>query len=433
MVEFRMPQFGMGMTDGTITVWHHAEGDAITMGEPLLEIEAAKTTVEVPAPASGILSRILVKADQNVPVHTPIAIIEDGLATTPLPTAIAGQREDAHSPLTLPNSSSQRASPLARRTAERAGVDLVGVVGSGVGGKVVAADVMRAAAERNVLKVQIEPRARRAAKELGIDLTLVTGSGPNGRIIEEDVRTWKAPSTEPMAPSAIASPVGGRAVKHTGMRRTIASRLTESKQSVPHFYLKASCEVDLLLALRRQINAGYPEAKVSLNDFVVRAVALALRRVPEANVSWTEQAMLHFDQIDLSVAVATPRGLVTPVVRAVDAKPIVALAGEIRALAARGREGKLRPDEYEGGSATISNLGMYGTEEFAAIINPPQASILAIGAAEKRAIVRDDLVVPATIMTVTLSVDHRAIDGAVAAELLKAFRLLIEQPALILA
>lgn len=431
MLEFRMPQFGMGMTDGTIIRWHKAEGDSIEAGEPLLDVEAAKTTVEVPAPAKGVLARIVVAADGNVPVNSVIAMIaqpgegQGDLVPGADNNENAGPGEGARAPVV----DRVRATPLARRTAERDGVDLGSIQGSGVRGKVRLCDL--AAGERE--KVQIEPRARRAARELDVDLSMLAGSGPNGRVIEQDVRDAAAARRSAEVETRPPAPAAGRLEKHSMMRRTIARRLTESKQTVPHFYLRASCEVGALLALRAQINDGQTEAKLSINDFVVRAAALALRQTPAANLSWTDEGMLHYDSVDIAVAVSTPRGLVTPVVRDVDAKPIRLLSQEIRDLAARGREGKLSPDEYRGGSSSVSNLGMYGTEEFSAIINPPQASIFAVGASEQRPVVRDGAVVPAWVMAVTLSVDHRAIDGAVGAQLLAAFKRLIEHPAQILA
>lgn len=427
-MEMRMPQYGMGMTDGTVIVWHKREGDTLIEGEPLLDIEAAKTTVEVMSPASGVLAKILVPTDTSVPVNTPIAWIETSAGasaqrSSPL-LAVSGEGASAPAAPT-------KVTPLARRAAERLGLDLAEVKGSGSRGRMKALDVARAA--EGLCSLQIEPRARRAAKELGVDLLRVTGSGPGGRIIEEDVRAHAAMALEPQLPETPREPVAeGRSVPHSAMRRTVAARLSESKSTVPHFYMRATCEVGGLLVLRRQLNDAFSHARVSVNDLIVRAVALSLQRVPAANVAWTDAAMLQFDRVDVSVAVATPRGLITPIVRDADRKPITALAAEMRDLVERARAGKLAPHEYQGGCSSVSNLGMYGVEEFTAIINPPQATVFAIGAAEDRAVVRDGSLVAATVMTVNLSIDHRAIDGAIAAELLASFKSLIEQPALIL-
>lgn len=455
MIEIRLPQFGMGMSDGTIIKWHKAEGDEVTKGEPFCDIEAAKTTVEFEAPETGILSKIAVAIDQNVPVNTVIAQIDViGSATleTVAETAVA-----EGSGVAVEEFSSLKASPLARRHAEQNGVDLSAVQGSGPRGKIMRADLRNEAAATIDAEpdVQIEPRARRVARELNVDLADIVGTGPGGRIVAEDVdafaksarTTAPTPATEekPMTTAAADAPkpglirqdaspaeTGDVEIPHSMMRRTIARRLTESKSTVPHFYLKGSCRIDALLALRAQVNEG-TDIKVSVNDLVVRAVALALKAVPDANVAWGEKTITKFAHVDVAVAVATPRGLVTPIVRKVDMKPIRQIATEIKDLARRGKDGKLTPEEYQGGNTSVSNLGMFGVEEFSAILNPPQSSIFAVGAGLEQPIIVGGKVEAATMMSVTISLDHRAVDGAVGAQLLAAFKNLIETPARILA
>jgi pyruvate dehydrogenase E2 component (dihydrolipoamide acetyltransferase) len=292
------------------------------------------------------------------------------------------------------------------------------------------------------------PLARRLAKQAGIDLAKVVGSGPNGRIVRADLdkapklKSQPAPAAKAVAPPPVAPAKGQDARRladllgmaytarpNSGFRKTVARRLTEAKQTIPHFYLTVDCRIDALLDLRRHFNEGAESAgKVSVNDFVIRAAALALRKVPDANVSWTEEAILAYQDVDISVAVATPNGLITPIVKQADTKGLRQIAAEMRDLAQRARDGKLKPQDYQGGTFSISNLGMYGVREFAAVINPPQSCILAVGNGEPRAVVVDGQIVPATMMSCTLSVDHRAVDGALGAEYLAAFKVLVESP-----
>jgi pyruvate dehydrogenase E2 component (dihydrolipoamide acetyltransferase) len=444
-LEIRLPQFGMGMTDGTIIAWHKQPGDYVEKGEPLCDVEAAKTTVEYEAPESGRLERILVQVDENVPVNTILCelIVGAGAAApaeTPEAkegTGVAAIAEEADVPAGA-ITAAPKATPLARRSAESQGIDLANVDGTGARGRILRKDVPeRQAAAPDV---QIEPRARKAARDLGVHLATVQGSGPNGRIVAEDIapaaEKKAAPAAAPVpaaaAAEAPAEAQGFTEIPHSMMRRTIARRLTESKQQVPHFYVKASCRIDALLQLRKEIN-GTSEAKVSVNDLVVRAVALALIEVPDANVAWGEKALRKYEGVDVAVAVATPRGLVTPIVRAVETKTIRQISAEVKDLAERAKQGKLKPEEYQGGNTSVSNLGMFGVEEFSAILNPPQSSIFAVGAGEERVIVVDGMLAVATMMNVVISVDHRAVDGAVAAQLLAAFKRLIETPSKILA
>jgi pyruvate dehydrogenase E2 component (dihydrolipoamide acetyltransferase) len=281
----------------------------------------------------------------------------------------------------------------------------------------------------------MSPLVRRLAAERGLDLSTVTGSGPGGRIVRRDIESLSAPApaapTAPAAAPAAAADGSYTDVPHTGMRRAIARRLVESKSTVPHFYLVADCRVDALLEFRQRINETAP-SKISVNDFVVKAAAAAFRAVPEANAIWTEDATRRFERVDIAVAVAIDGGLITPVVRGVERMSLSSVSASIKELAERGRAGKLKQDEIEGGSFSVSNLGMYGTQEFSAIINPPHAGILAVGAARKAPVVVDDEIVVGTVMTVTLSADHRVLDGALAAQWLAAFVGLIENPVAIL-
>jgi pyruvate dehydrogenase E2 component (dihydrolipoamide acetyltransferase) len=274
--------------------------------------------------------------------------------------------------------------------------------------------------------------ARRLAKQRGIDLNTLIGTGPNGRIVKRDIEAVSAVvvSSPVMAQPSTVSPstLGDyNEVPHSGMRRTIARRLTESKSTIPHFYLSVDCRMDRLMSLRSDINTAMPR-KISVNDFIVRAVAVALSEVPQANVSWTENAMRQYTQADIAVAVSTDFGLITPIVRAADRKSLSMISQEIADLAARARASQLRPDEYQGGSFSVSNLGMFGVSEFSAIINPPQAAILAVGVTQQVPVVEDGAVKIASVMRCTLSVDHRAIDGALAAHWLAAFKRLLENP-----
>ncbi|HRN61347.1 MAG TPA: 2-oxo acid dehydrogenase subunit E2, partial [Luteimonas sp.] len=281
---------------------------------------------------------------------------------------------------------------------------------------------------QSTARVFASPLARRLARERGIDLSGVSGSGPRGRIVKRDLDAMKPVPAAAVA--AAASPAGEsayREIPHSGMRRTIARRLSESKATIPHFYLSVDCRVDRLLALRGEFNASAPR-KVSINDFIVRAVALALREVPEANVAWTDTALRQFAHADIAIAVATDEGLITPIVRAADTKSVSAISAEIADLAERARAGRLKPSEYQGGSFSVSNLGMYGVDEFAAIVNPPQAAILAVGAVQQKPVVENGALACGSVLRCTLSVDHRAIDGALAGRWLAEFRRVLEAP-----
>ena len=416
-INILMPALSPTMTEGNLAKWLKSEGDAVEAGEIIAEIETDKATMEVEAVDEGVLGKIVVpEGSEGVAVNAVIGVLlsegEDAGAIGDVP-APAAKLEPGAEP-------APEAPPIAESVAERA------PAGPAPGERVAAS-----------------PLARRMAAQAGLDLSAIQGSGPKGRIVKADIEAVlaggaAAPSPAPASapPSApVAAPSAeDRTVRLSTMRRVIADRMTESKATVPHFYLTVDCEVDELLKVRREINDRIEGAKVSVNDIVIRACALALREVPAANVSWAgEGTMTQHGSIDISVAVAVPGGLVTPIVRNADAKGLVGIAAEMKELAARAREGKLLPDEYQGGSFSISNLGMYGVKSFDAVINPPQACILAVGAAEPRPVVRDGEIVPATVMSCTLSVDHRVVDGAIGAELLGAIKRNIEYPPAMLA
>lgn len=416
--EIMMPELSPSMTEGNLVQWLKREGDSVEVGEVLLEIETDKALVEFEAPTRGTLARVMVPAgSQNVKVGTTLAwLIQAGEA------APAGTSE----------APCEAGAPASQALVAQVPTDAV---------------APRLAAPDNASdRVASSPLARRLAKLHGLSLAAIRGSGPRGRVVQVDIESAlraneagptpvaaAGKQTAPTLAPTLSPPVAPDArphedIAHTNTRRVIAQRLSESKQQAPHFYLTIDCQIDPLLALRAQVNAAQPERKVSVNDLIVRAVAVALRRVPAANASWTDNAIRRWKDVDLSIAVATPAGLITPVLRQADTKTLGALSAEIQELAGRARQGRLQPAEYQGGGFSISNLGMFGVREFAAILNPPQACILAIGAGEQRAVVRDGVLAVATMMTCTLSVDHRVVDGAVGAEFLAAFKGLIEQP-----
>lgn len=398
----KLPSVAADTSGGTLHQWLKQEGDTVAVGDALAEIETEKAIVEINAEHAGVLGRIVVQAGAaSVPVNTVIGVL-------------LAQGEDA--------------SGIDRALAEAGAAATPSAAPAPT-----AAPAPAPAAETPAPAARLfaSPLARRLAAQWRIDLQSVAGTGPRGRIVRRDVEAARerAPAA---APSPLAARPAARRVPHTGMRRAIARRLTESKQNVPHFYLTVDCRMDALLALRAQANQG-GAVKLSVNDFIVRAAALALREVPEVNASWHEDAVEYHAGADISVAVATDGGLVTPIVRDADVKPLSAIAGEIVELAARAKVNRLKPEEFTGGSLTVSNLGMYGIGQFAAIINPPQAAILAVGAAERRPVVDENgALAVASVMTVTLSADHRVVDGAVGARWLAALRKLLENPVRIL-
>ena len=457
-INILMPALSPTMEKGNLARWLKKEGDAIKSGDIIAEIETDKATMEVEAVDDGILAKILVaEGTADVPVNQLIALIasdgEDAKAVAaggaspapaPLPSASpppapqGGGMTPASTPAPVPASTAPSSSPLAGEVPAKPGV---GASASGA-------------------KLFASPLARRIAKDAGLDLASIAGSGPHGRIVERDVMAAKAGGTAkaasapaPVAAAAPARPAAAPAsmsdetikkffvpgsyddIPHDNMRKTIAKRLTEAKATIPHFYLTVDCELDALLKLREQINAsapgakdGKPSFKVSVNDMVIKALAMALVRVPDANATFTEGSMLKHKHADVSVAVSIPGGLITPVIRAADTKTLSTIANEMKDFAQRAKDRKLKPEEYQGGTTAVSNLGMFGIKDFCAVINPPQSSILAVGAGEQRAVVKGGQVVVATVMSVTISCDHRAIDGALGAQLISAFKQLIENP-----
>ena len=401
-----MPEVAANATQVTLQTWIKKEGEVVAVGDCLAEIETDKAIVEFNADRAGVMGPTLIQAGQEVEVGSPIGVLLDVGETSVNVSALLAKTGDNVGVPLLPNpSTSEPAAPPTLLS----------------GSKVTPSH-----------RVFVSPLARRLAKQRGIDLNTLIGSGPNGRIVKRDIEAGSAVvvSSPVMAQPSTVSPstLGDYTeVPHSGMRRTIARRLTESKSTIPHFYLSVDCRMDRLMSLRSEINTAMPR-KISVNDFIVRAVAVALREVPQANVGWTENAMRQYTQADIAIAVSTDFGLITPIVRAADRKSLSMISQEIADLAERARASQLRPDEYQGGSFSVSNLGMFGVSEFSAIINPPQAAILAVGMTQQVPVVEDGAVKIASVMRCTLSVDHRAIDGALAAQWLAAFKRLLENP-----
>jgi pyruvate dehydrogenase E2 component (dihydrolipoamide acetyltransferase) len=410
-IEILMPALSPTMSEGTLARWLKKEGEAVKSGEAIAEIETDKATMEFEAAEDGVLGRILVPGGTaGVKVNQPIALLlEEGEDKAALDKAPAPVRSAA-----VP-----AAPVVAAPVEERAG--------------------RPRSMEGEGHRLFASPLARRIARDAGLDLATVTGSGPHGRIVKADVEAAAAtprpaaPARSagvPPAPKPLPAPFepAYEAIPNSSMRKVIARRLTEAKSTIPHFYLSIDCELDALLKVRAELNGRSDAYKLSVNDFVVRAVALALKKVPAANASWGEEAIKRYTDIDISVAVATPNGLITPIVHHADHKGLAQISNEMKVLAGKARDGKLKPEEFQGGGFTISNLGMFGIKDFAAIINPPQGCILAVGAGEQRPVVKAGALAIATVMTCTLSVDHRVVDGAVGAEFLSAFKKLIEDP-----
>lgn len=426
----KLPSVAADASGGILHQWLKQEGDRVAVGDALAEVETEKAIVEINAEQAGVLGRIVVQAGPaSVPINTVIGVlIADGEDAAAIDRALAEQggakvAAGAAAGQAAGNAATGAASASASASASQPAGNTAAH----------AAHSAPSAAAVPGGRLFASPVARRLAAQWHVDLLGVTGTGPHGRIVRRDVEAARdrAPAAAPAA-APLAGRPAARRVPHTGMRRAIARRLTESKQHVPHFYLTVDCRMDALLALRAQANHG-GAVKLSVNDFIVRAAALALREVPEVNASWHDDDIEYHAGADISVAVATDGGLVTPIVRDADVKSLSAVAAEIVELAKRAKVNRLKPEEFTGGSLTVSNLGMYGISQFAAIINPPQAAILAVGAAERRPVVdADGQLVAATVMTVTLSADHRVVDGAVGARWLAAFRALIENPVRIL-
>jgi pyruvate dehydrogenase E2 component (dihydrolipoamide acetyltransferase) len=461
-INILMPALSPTMEKGNLAKWLKKEGEKVKPGDVIAEIETDKATMEVEAVDEGTLAKIVVpEGTTDVPVNQLIAVLagegEDAKAAAssagsapapkPTPTSAPSPQPSPSRGEGVPAASAAPAAASASVAAPRSTSPQGGEGASGAG-----AEAPKSNGQGRIFS---SPLARRLAKEAGIDLSRIAGSGPHGRVVARDIAAAKegkglkapagAPSSAPAAPIAPAlSDDKVRAlfeegsyevVPHDNMRRVIAQRLTQSTQNIPHFYLTIDCVIDKLMAAREEINVsapknkeGKPAYKLSVNDFVVKALALALQKIPNANVSWTESGMLKHKHSDVGVAVALPGGLITPIVRNAETKSLSTISNELKDMVARARTRKLKPQEYQGGTTAVSNLGMYGIKDFTAVINPPHATILAAGAAEERAIVRKGQIVAAHVMSVTLSCDHRAVDGALGAELIGAFKALIENP-----
>jgi pyruvate dehydrogenase E2 component (dihydrolipoamide acetyltransferase) len=402
-----MPALSPTMTEGTLARWLKKEGDTVRAGDVIAEIETDKATMEVEAVDEGVLGRILVAdGTEGVKVNEPIAVL-----------VAAGEAVPAKGAAVAPPAPAPVLAPAVKPAASAA-----------------------PAAPSSGDRVFASPLARRMAAQSGLSLTGIAGSGPNGRIVKADIdaalakpgaAAAAAPAPKPSAPVAITAP--HTLLPHTSIRKVIARRLTEAKSTIPHFYASMDIELDALLKLRADLNARSPKDgagafKLSVNDLLIKAAAIAIRRVPKVNASWTDEAIVLYDDVDISVAVSIPDGLITPIVRKADQKGLTAISTEMKDLATRAKAGKLKPEEFQGGGFSISNMGMYGVSSFSAIINPPQAGILAVAAGQPRAVVKDGALAVATVMTCTLSVDHRVIDGALGAEWLTVFKAVVEDP-----
>jgi pyruvate dehydrogenase E2 component (dihydrolipoamide acetyltransferase) len=437
-MDVLMPQLGETVAEGKITKWFKSAGEQVKPGDNLFEIETDKVSMEVPSTTTGMLAEIRVPAGDVAPVGAIVAVIADGSPAQPSrPAAATPPPASAVKPVASP-AVTAAAAPVAQPRQDSLPIKLDPFFE-------VRTPDRNFGPARLSGGITITPLARRLAAESGIDLSRLRGSGPHGRIVAHDVETAPRPADAPLAsragPSAdevkaLFAPDAYEEVPLDGMRRTIAARLTQAIQTIPHFYLTADVEIDRLTRLREEANLGAPKDKdggaafkLSLNDFIIRALALALQRVPAANAAWAGDRILRFKHADIGVAVALDGGLITPIIRGAETKSVSAISAEMKELSARARDKKLKPADYQGGSAAISNLGMYGVREFSAIINPPHATILAVGAARRQAIERPDGGVAfASVLAVTLSCDHRVLDGAVGAELLAAFKAFVEMP-----
>ena len=434
--EVILPKVDMDMATGQISRWYVEDGATVKKGDVLFEIETDKAAMEIESPASGIIRDITGREGIDIPVGEAVAWIyaegetrsearrespseRRGTLEEPLPDTIAEKTNMAaavQAPGTVEAAKhgAARATPLARRLAREAGLQIPAITGSGPRGRIVRADVEAAVVAAKSVPVQ---------RSVGAE-TSVSCSKPKPASDDQVMKLFEPDSYD--------------LIPHDNMRRTIARRLVEAKSTIPHFYLTLDCELDALLALRAQLNAAAPRVitekgdapayKLSVNDMIIKAMALALRDVPSANVSWTEAGMLRHKHVDVGVAVSIPGGLITPIIRRADVKTLSVISNEMRDLAVRARTRKLKPEEYQGGTTAVSNLGMFGVRDFAAVINPPHASILAVGAGEERAVAKGGELRVATVMSVTLSTDHRAVDGALAAEVIRSFKRYIEDP-----
>ncbi|MBY5798562.1 pyruvate dehydrogenase complex dihydrolipoamide acetyltransferase [Rhizobium leguminosarum] len=444
-INITMPALSPTMEEGNLSKWLVKEGDKVKSGDVIAEIETDKATMEVEAVDEGTVAKLVVAAGtEGVKVNALIAVLAADGEDVSAAASAAGSAAPA-----------PKADGAAAPRAEAAPAPAPSAPAPAAAPASVSSDGSRTFSS---------PLARRLAKEAGIDLSAVAGSGPHGRVVKSDIEAAVAgggakaaapaaaasASQAPAAPApAAAAPKGAseeavlklfepgsyELVPHDGMRKTIAKRLVESKQTIPHFYVSVDCELDALLALRAQLNdaaprkdGGAPAYKLSVNDMVIKAMALSLRDVPDANVSWTDNNMVKHKHADVGVAVSIPGGLITPIIRKAEQKTLSVISNEMRDLGKRAKDRKLKPEEYQGGTSSVSNMGMMGVKVFSAVINPPHATILAVGAGEQRVVVKKGEMAIATVMSVTLSTDHRCVDGALGAELLQAFKGYIENP-----
>jgi len=440
-INITMPALSPTMEEGKLAKWLVKEGDTISAGDIIAEIETDKATMEVEAVDEGTIGKIVVpEGTDAVKVNELIAVVlEDGEDASAIDAGGAAPASATAAPAATPAPAVAETAPAAAPSAPAG----------------------PAPAASDGTRIFSSPLARRLAKLNGLDLAQISGTGPHGRIVKKDIEAALEKGVGKAAPAASASAPASAApasaaapssmssdqvlklfdddsyelVPHDGMRKTIAKRLTESKQTIPHFYVSVDCELDSLLALRAQLNGaaptdkdGKPAYKLSVNDMTIKALALALRDVPDANVSWTDDNMVKHKHADVGVAVSIPGGLITPIVRQAEMKPLSVISNEMKDLGKRAKDRKLKPDEYQGGTTAVSNMGMMGVKDFSAVVNPPHATILAVGAGEQRPVVKDGALAIATVMTVTLSTDHRCVDGALGAELLAAFKGYIQNP-----
>ncbi|WMT90487.1 pyruvate dehydrogenase complex dihydrolipoamide acetyltransferase [Pelagibacterium sp. H642] len=450
-INITMPALSPTMEEGTLAKWHVKEGDTVSSGDVIAEIETDKATMEVEAVDEGTIGKILVaEGSENVKVNAVIAVLlEEGESADAIGDTSSGQTE-------VEKSEEAPKVSQADEKAEAKAEDTPKAPSSSSDAKPAPEPLPAPKTDGN--RIFASPLARRLAKEANIDLSAISGSGPKGRVVKADIEKAKKdgvpskPSAAPAQGAQLAAGLGKNQVlamyeegsydlvPADGMRKTVAARLTESKQTVPHFYLTIDCRIDNLMKAREEINAaapkdkdGKPAYKLSVNDFIMKAWAIALQQVPQANATWAGDAILYHHRSDVAVAVAVPGGLFTPVVKSCDQKTLRQISDEVKDLATRARNKKLAPHEYQGGSTAVSNLGMYGVKHFGAVINPPHGTILAVGAGEERVYAEKGQVKTGQFMTVTLSCDHRSVDGALGAELLAAFRKLIETPVMMLA
>ncbi|WP_175869127.1 pyruvate dehydrogenase complex dihydrolipoamide acetyltransferase [Bartonella gabonensis] len=440
-IKITMPALSPTMEEGNLTKWNIKEGDKVSSGDVIAEIETDKATMEVEAVDDGTVAKIVVPAGtQGVKVNALIVVL-------------AEEGEDLAEAATVAEETSASIKQEAKGIKQVDSLKQMDSKGTKMSHESSVQQLIQQ--DEKGIRLFASPLARRLASQAGLDLSLISGSGPHGRIIKRDVEKAMGGDLSQASYSSQIGEGGAAGVSekqilqlfkedeyiftsHNNMRKTIATRLVESKQRVPHFYVSVDCELDALLALRAQLNAAAPmvktseEAKptykLSVNDMVIKAVALSLKAVPDANVSWLEGGMLHHKHCDVGVAVSIPDGLITPIIRHAEEKPLSLISKEMKDFAKRARERKLKMEEYQGGTTAVSNMGMYGVKSFSAILNPPHATIFAIGAGEQRAVVKNGALAVATVMTVTLSVDHRAVDGALAAELAQTFKKIIENP-----